>query len=669
MNLLFNIFWKKSIFGKYDPDVVQVQDVNGLEILGTVNRPTVKWINQSNWSKTPIAEFDYPWPGHNKNVSQELIDNETTWIYNNFCKVVSSPSTLKQVNAYAHPAGLRQVYGEPHDLDNQTRYQATFYANSRYGYNYITGLYVPPGEVITIKLPFFFSTPVTILINRHIESFNNNNKPEDRLPRLSCGITIKTQGPHYFAWPYGGSLELRYDIDKFTFGLPIKISGCVKMPTLIYGRDSEEDYMNEIRYLKAPVTVFDTGNLKITMPSKLARNPNRLYDTLHFWQGAGRVLYSFNEVQGMPRRSDGRVKVPVQFNIDRYVSHGLAYCQQGSYYIQAPTGFAGAFTDFESVFSDGCWGPIHEYAHNFQQNWGFGWFYSYSEITVNVPNYISYSLMTTIDSARQARIDGNYIMKSDWNYNTHIYSTIGSTALLFFYANNLYHFGSAKQRQSLHDHIFQTTYKRDTYGYYGEYLLHCSTLFNRDMRPYFKTFSNNEFEFNYSYHINQATEDMLDSLNLREFHPVCNIYQTGYVRDGEEFETAKPFEIPYDFPYIFDFVKFMKTRPNQHTFTFVNRTGGHGIFEDLGSGRYRHSFVSKDTDKFYVNYQDDENGDITTTLIRVKPIFTGCIVRYHPTETSNPEIAYKEFYDDGYLTAEKFFRKAAFIDFAGSTTR
>lgn len=234
-------------------------------------------------------------------------------------------------------------------------------------------------------------------------------------------------------------------------------------------------------------------------------------------------------------------------------------------------------------------------------------------------------MMTEIDSTRQITLNGDFnVYNGGWGRFCHQYNTINEDSLLLWYANNLYWFGQETWRKVLYAHIHRTMFPRNNvYPYVSEYLLHLSKISNRDMRAYFKTFS----LYNYDTDITQETHNLLDSWNLTEFHPIALLYQTGYEIDGKEFETAKPWRIPARENYLFDFIKYKKTRNGMHSFSFKEIEGGNGTFESVGEGKFIYTpNPDFQLDKFKVVYVDDVNGDITKCIVTVKQIYQGCKV-------------------------------------------
>lgn len=378
--------------------------------------------------------------------------------------------------------------------------------------------------------------------------------------------------------------------------------------------------------------VLDTGATVITMPSKDARHAVRLNDAMALWRGASRVLYSVNEVQNRPRRSDGRVNLPLQFHLDSFVDRNagaLAYV--GSNYVQAPFSWYDGFTDFEKV-RWGSWGQFHEYGHHFQQNWGIG---DYVEVTNNALNLISYSKMLEMTSTRTVDPQGEfYTIGKSWNLRTHPYNTISNKDLLTFYANYLFYFGHDKWRKILNAHITQKHYLRSQYGKHGEFLLTLCKMSNRDVRPYYKTFSQQgtqPYYLNYDTEISSEVNTLIDQMGLRELHPVALLYQTGYVFDGEEIETARPFRIPCRSPYKFDFVKYMRSCSGCHEFAFDSYEGGQGTLTQVSNGIY--TYTPPDDvnviDKFYVKYRDTTNQDITKVIVKIQQALNGISVYYY----------------------------------------
>ncbi|EAY18929.1 Immuno-dominant variable surface antigen-like [Trichomonas vaginalis G3] len=121
-------------------------------------------------------------------------------------------------------------------------------------------------------------------------------------------------------------------------------------------------------------------------------------------------------------------------------------------------------------------------------------------------------------------------------------------------------------------------------------------------------------------------EEELQRLGLPEFHPVCNIYQTGYVHDNKEVETSRPYQIIAKEKYVFDFKKFMRTKSGMHDFEFdsVEEKELQGTLTSLGDEKYEYNPPDHDAvEKIYAVYKDKTTQSKTKTIVRFRQIYNG----------------------------------------------
>lgn len=616
-----SISYTKSEFGYTGIDTIQCQESDSLVVLQTLPKPKIKFINESGATDEPIPVNDYGWPGHNKRVSDDAIKNETEWVYANF-KRVWAKDELNDSMVYAHPAGVQQFYADASLLETAERVKVRFFMNTRYQKYHQTSIYMPPGEIITIEIPEKAKRVFKAVINRHVWPYEDNWGITYRLPRMEAEISLPYT-VNKISWPYGGNLIILCDdVNFYTSGIDVNITGGIRMPYFKYGVTTDQEWEETIRQYPAPLMVLDNGAIVVTMPSYIGRHSVRVNDAMAWWRTASRVSYSVNEVYAYWRRGDGRIITPIEIHLDPYVKWGAAFALTGRNLIQMPPSWGSSYVDYEGD-TWGCWGNIHEYNHHFQQNWGAGDRNHYGEVTNNAINLIAYTMLTQITETRRTNTWEGIAMNGDWAHMTHVYSTINMRDLLAFYCNFGYQFGADLWRKILHKHT-NSLPLRSRMGYHGEFLLNLCEMSGRDVRPYYKQY-HNIIQLNWTSEIKPIVHEMIDNMSLPELHPVATIYQTGYIFNGMETDDFRPFIIPAWNPYRFDFEKFKRSANGCHEFDFVNVTGGVGRFQHISGGKYWYtppknvSFI----DKFYVNYRDRDNGRITTCIVKVRQRTTG----------------------------------------------
>ncbi|EAX94635.1 Immuno-dominant variable surface antigen-like [Trichomonas vaginalis G3] len=80
----------------------------------------------------------------------------------------------------------------------------------------------------------------------------------------------------------------------------------------------------------------------------------------------------------------------------------------------------------------------------------------------------------------------------------------------------------------------------------------------------------------------------------------------------------------------------MKTRSVMHTFSFQSIEGGQGTFTALATGIYKYTPPSNLSiiDKFYVNYKDASNSEITKMVVSVKQVVNGTRCSFYNLSSS-----------------------------------
>lgn len=646
-----------SQFGYPGTDTVMNQEGDSFEVLNpNVGKPSqnIKNIRLSGFAGTTIASDDlYPWSGHNYRATDDQINTEASKSNSQFCKAYQK---LDGVQLYYHPAGIKQYTTNAtfiKEIQEAPRISLRMWINSRIRTPHWTSLYALPGEPIKVEIPPFLKGKAEIYLNHNTEPSSGNIKW--RLPNSRCKFTLPYE-TNYFSWPIGGAIDIIVPGDQYIPGIEVKITGAIRMPHFRYGVNTDQEWEEELRDYKAPLAVFDTGAIVCLFPADRVRGKIKLNDAGAFWRTVSRIFYSFNDVPNYDRRwnSDRRVVTLMQFNFDNYVRFGAAFAMVGANFIQAPPGWADAMINYDSA-KWGCWGNVHEYGHHFQAGWGIE---GTGETTNNAANFITYALITEIDSTRQCDMANNYrVDGGGWNWVTHEFSTInfkdGYNGPLVFYGNMVYWFGHEKWRPTLYAHVHNrwSSYHRDTYGYHGEFILQLAQTVKRDLRPYFSSFPFVQGDRDFRANVNETFNQKFK--NLKEFHPVTNIYAVGYVMDGVEFETHKPYQIGAHAPYYFDFERTKKTRAGMHTFTFdsIDSKPSQGKFEKLectGCFKYTPPSNISVIDKFYVNYKDDKNKEITKVVVKIRQIVKGCRMSFMklPSGTYNDAKDADKAYND-----------------------
>lgn len=353
---------------------------------------------------------------------------------------VIGPDRQQQLNfANNQPGALRAIYDE-HLLAGQTvdqirkhpsadlfpgkvpatakRTTQTFRLNLRALGKVGTGLYVPPGEKVTIQLP----TELTELglkarIGLHSTSLSLAKfRTLKRFPSVSRVFDLQAETT-VIASAFGGLLyiemadpndpylnvrkgDMENLVGSYTAPMPewkdIVITGTVNAPRYVRGETSMRKWRTAIRNHPAPWAELESDKVVFTVPSSMIRDleePNRV---MAKWDD---VMDAMADLSARPRQRP----VAMRFMLDAHVNFGAAFA---GYPINAPYSWGKAI-----VTGQPSWGHVHELGHMHQKK---DWTYQGTgEVTVNL--FSLYALEKTtegpIERADPARVQG---LVNDW---------------------------------------------------------------------------------------------------------------------------------------------------------------------------------------------------------------------------------------------------------------
>ena len=644
LNLFIHIANSESIYAKPGTYTVEISEIDGYELLGKVSKPTnVKSIRDFS-GYTQIDPSTYPTYSQDGTCDVNVLTEETNKIQDDFC---TTRNDYRQDELFSHPAGTAQFGGSDSEISTQDRVKARVILNPKYGRYHPTGLYAPPGELITVTIHPNAINKISAVFNSHAIDVRETDKIKSRIPKLSCEHKL-TEEVNTFGWPYGGTLDMIVENDGFANGVEVIISGCIEESVFKLGRtsDSEWEEMQKTRF--APISILDNGYSLVYIPTHEIRNCTSINDAMMFWKSIGGLMYTVSETSSNPRRDDLRVKMPVRFNFDKYVqSYAVGVTTIGGNSIQFLSQYSHGFLNF-STYEDGYWLIGHEYGHNFQDIWGCG---NKGEVTNNVFNIISYSLYTRLSSSRRAKPDGSCYIKSDvsgFEKAIHPFPCLIYEDLLGFYCNFIYMFGQKSYLECLHEDYLngkssESSGLTDSERFYTT----VCKYFKQDFTDYFRSYSFFNLEDTNQFKASVLSE--IAALNYEPFHPIGLLYQSGIVVDGEEIMTGRPFLIPYgESYYIFDFNKYVAIRKGmEYSYEFFSIEGGLGQFTENSKGVYLYEFPEDQSDefidKFYVNYKDTSNDHQVKLIVEVTKAKTNSVYKiYEHLTSSNVVDAYSE---------------------------
>lgn len=228
-----------------------------------------------------------------------------------------------------------------------------------------TGLYAPPGELITIQAPDSVAKAgLRVRINAHTDQLWDHPK-WDRSPQISRSFLVD-HATTEAANAFGGLIYIDVPRNCKLGSIEVTIQGAVEAPYYVEGRTSLETW-KRIRENPAPWGELQTENVILTLPSSVLRTLDRPDRIAKFWSEA---MHWYSVLASLPEHRES----PERYCPDRQIS--AAYMHSG-YPIMTWMDVAPAFVDLHLLTTNGDgkggdWGFFHEMGHNHQVgDWTF----------------------------------------------------------------------------------------------------------------------------------------------------------------------------------------------------------------------------------------------------------------------------------------------------------
>ena len=508
---------------------------------------------------------------------------------------------------YRHTASVGLYYGDVSDSEPGVVKQMSFRHRTYNSYYEVTGLYAPAGEVIKVQMSeedMEKTDGISIHIGQALYNGQANNiwaaREFNRMPVILNTMnmtkdTSELEGGVYTCYVgsyFGGPIYIRDETESYT----VTISGGVNYAHYILGVTTEDEF-EKLSKSTAPyfdLEVWESGVLHSGPKTGAPFNYEQLTKAAILWEKISIVSTKVTN-QG------------IVFIYDPFVAAGAAVAFPGRRSVNCPAGWMANSLNYEAFVSSGSWGNMHEYHHNFQGGWGFGYT---GEVTNNALNLVSYSLFTKISATRSigsygaAGLSGwNMYTSAPWALNRVNTNQIGDTNGLAVYATLLHNFGqdafvSAKASGAEYLNKWAEVTHQD-FGYYASLVESYSGVAPSALKP---------------------TE-------YSAFVPVSCVYQTGrsYVLDGEKkyIQTMQPFVVGTDEPTTIDLRPYTVDSAGQYEkgsivigkglsykVKSVNSDGINGKLKNEGDDVYTYTPSKGDTSgKIYVTLEIvDENG-------------------------------------------------------------
>ena len=228
------------------------------------------------------------------------------------------------------------------------------YSNPRSSLRMSTGLYAPPGEIITITVDQETSElGFSILIGAHTDGLWNKEiiKRHSRIYRtwsIENTTTIVANafgGPIYAYIPAGSS-----------FGeINVTISGAIRAPLFVLGETSDFEWIYSERDNPAPWAELVSNNFIMTVPSSEILDLNNPSQLMNWWDRALEMEHELYGFEPWPRVEravfDAQISVGWMHSGYPFMAHDLSVPD---------------VVNYTHMSENGDWGMFHELGHNHQ---------------------------------------------------------------------------------------------------------------------------------------------------------------------------------------------------------------------------------------------------------------------------------------------------------------
>lgn len=227
-----------------------------------------------------------------------------------------------------------------------------------------TGLYAPPGALITVTVPARAARlGLRVRIGAHTDSLWRLDR-WSRCPEITRSEPIRSTTTRT-ASAFGGLLYVECPGRGQGEPVPVTVAGAVEAPRFVLDETAPEAWKDEIRNRPAPWAELETKKVVLTVPSRVVRSLENPTELLRFWN---RVLDCAADLVARPRERER----PERYVTD--VQIGAGYMHSG-YPIMTHLDMAEVVVNKECLVSNGhggVWGLYHELGHNHQSpDWTF----------------------------------------------------------------------------------------------------------------------------------------------------------------------------------------------------------------------------------------------------------------------------------------------------------
>ena len=228
------------------------------------------------------------------------------------------------------------------------------YSNPRSSLRMSTGLYAPPGEVITITVDEETSDlGFSILIGAHTDGLWNKDiiKRHSRIYRTWAIDDTTTNVANAFGGPIYAYIPAGSDFGE----IDITISGAVRAPLFVLGETTDFEWINSEKNNPAPWAELVSNNFIMTVPSSEIRDLNNPSQLMNWWDRALEMEHELYGYEPWPRVE--RAVFDVQISVG-WMHSGYPFMAHD---LSVPD-----VVNYTHMSENGDWGMFHELGHNHQ---------------------------------------------------------------------------------------------------------------------------------------------------------------------------------------------------------------------------------------------------------------------------------------------------------------
>jgi hypothetical protein len=278
---------------------------------------------------------------------------------------------LAPENVRAHPAAAAFPGAVPADAPRVERSLEIDLAVPGW---HSTGLYAPPGGVITVTAPDVRAEQkLAVRIGSHTDRLWGLDRWQ-RCPEI-CTRTMMEKPVTRAANAFGGLVYIDVPNSSRPEKAALRIAGAVEAPHFVLGKTGLAEWREKVRQRPAPWAELETSKVILTVPSTAVRKLEDPEDLMKFWD---RVLDCCAELAAIPLARPR----PERYVCDVQVSAG--YMHSG-YPIMTLLDMPEVMVDKGRMMANshgGVWGLWHEMGHNHQRpEWTFA---GAGEVTENL---------------------------------------------------------------------------------------------------------------------------------------------------------------------------------------------------------------------------------------------------------------------------------------------